>query len=858
VPDELKRRLQAVVGDVYRVENELPGGGMSRLFIATEASLGRKVVIKLLPPELASEVSAQRFQRETSLTADLQHPHILPILSAGSREGILYYVTPYVAGESLRQRLQRDGKLPEQSALRILNEIADALAYAHKRGVVHRDIKPENILLSGDHALLADFGVARALEEAGGGRLTATSTYVGTPGYMAPEQMAGERNADATSDVYALALVAYEMFTGLAPFAGKSGQNLIAAHFTETPPLLTQVSPRVSAAIAKALAKSPEDRFPTAAEFRDAISAPGNSEQRTTRIGRRPMVVASLAAILLIGIGAWRYRVTHDSDVASGRKMLAVLPFENMGPAEDQFFADGVTEELTSRLASLHELGVISRTSSNQYRKTTKSLKQIGQELGVQYVLEGSVRWEKEPKGPGRIRITPQLIRVSDDSHIWADRYDAAASDIFAVQGDVAEKVTRALDVTFGGAEEKQLAVKPTENFDAYAAYLRAQEFAANGFEPAMLDSAVALQSKAISLDPRFALAYAALARVRGNQYFNDQVASRLPAMKAAVDSALHLDPNLPEGHLALGSYYFATFDHKRAAAEFEWVALRRPNDAVVMERLAAIDARRGHYARALARDLKAVEVDPRSLSTALGPTLSYMHLGDYAGAMRFVNRALALQPESLEAQERKAQVQFSMGGDLNAARVTLRATLAHFGLARVASSFLGAFLLSSVPDTTEVAKLDRLSLADFGRSRESYYWWKIVLYDRLGQREKRRIYADSALPEVEKSLKSTPNDASNIASRAWLLAVLGHKAEALSEAERSVELMPTSRDYDWGCTVLEGQVQTLIAADEQEEAISKLKYLLSIPCGVGVPALRVDPSYDALRGNPRFMQLIA
>jgi eukaryotic-like serine/threonine-protein kinase len=830
---------------------------MSQLFTATEVSLGRKVVIKLLPPELASEVSAQRFQREISLTADLQHPHVLPILTAGSRDGLLYYITPYVAGESLRQRLLRDGKLPPNDALRIFTEIADALAYAHQRRVVHRDIKPENILLSGDHALLADFGVARALEEAGAGqRLTATSTSVGTPGYMAPEQIAGDRNADATADVYALAVVAYEMFSGKAPFAGKSGQNLVAAHFTETPKPLTGIPVRVAAAIARALSKSPDDRFPTAVEFRNAIAAPASTESGG---GKRRIAIlsAALAAILLIALGAWRFAGAR-APAADSRKMLAVLPFENLGQPEDQFFADGVTEELTSRLASLHELGVISRTSSNQYRKTTKSLKQIGQELGVQYVLEGSVRWEKTASGAGRIRVTPQLIRVSDDSHVWSERYDAAALDIFTVQGDVAEKVTRALDVTFGGGEQAQLTVKPTANFDAYAAYLRAQQFAEQVFEPAMLDSAIALDEKAIALDPKFALAYASLARVRGSQHFADQKPSRLTDMKSAIESALRLDPDLPEAHLALGNYYFATFDHERAAAEYEWLATKRPNDPTVMSKLAGIDARRGHYAKALARDLKAVELDPRSASTALAPMLAYYHLGDYEGAMRSVERSLALEPGSLEGQERKAQAQFEIGGDLEAARVTLRATVAQFGVARVAVSFLGPFLLPWVLDTGEVAKLDRVTLKDFGGSREHYYDWKVDLYDRLGRLDKRKVYADSLLHEIELDLKASPNDFGNIGYRAGTLAELGHDAEAVSEITRAVAMMPLTKDYDWGCTMLQNEAWVLAYAGHAEEAITKLSFLLSVPCGLTVPGLRVNPMWDRLRGNPRFRKLVA
>src|SRR5215472_4116222 len=276
--DALRARLESSLGDAYRIERELPPGGMSRLFLATERSLNRKVVIKLLPPEYASEVSAARFQREVTLTAQLQHPHILPIFAAASKGGLLYYVMPYVEGESLRQRLTRDGRLPVSTAVQILREIADALARAHEAGVVHRDIKPENILLQRDHALLADFGVARALHEAtGGARLTDTGTGLGTPAYMAPEQLAGDRNVDARADVYALAVVGYEMLAGTAPFAGPTPQAVAAAHFASAPRPLTQLRPDVpqwlSGAIGKALAKEPGQRFATAADFRDALTA---------------------------------------------------------------------------------------------------------------------------------------------------------------------------------------------------------------------------------------------------------------------------------------------------------------------------------------------------------------------------------------------------------------------------------------------------------------------------------------------------------------------------------------------------------------------------------------------------------
>ncbi len=314
---ELKSQVQHVLGDYYRLDEELTGGGMSRLFIATEVSLNRRVVVKVLPPEWASEVSEARFKREMEVAALLQHPHILPVLAAGARTGLLYYIMPYVAGESLRARLQRDGALPVADAQRILTEIADALAFAHERGVIHRDIKPENILLEGHHAVLADFGVARALLEArtGSQRLTNTGSSVGTPGYMSPEQVAGDSD-DASADVYALSVVGYEMLAGAPPFTGASAQAVLRAHLSEPPPLLRAVRPdcppALELAIARSMSKEPRERFASAAEFLSAVSdSNGSGRQRRVAIPRRTVAVL-LGAVALVALAYWPSRPTQD------------------------------------------------------------------------------------------------------------------------------------------------------------------------------------------------------------------------------------------------------------------------------------------------------------------------------------------------------------------------------------------------------------------------------------------------------------------------------------------------------------------------------------------------------------------
>src|SRR2546422_1079030 len=352
---DLLARLQAAVGDAYRIEKELGGGGMSRLFLATEASLHRQVVIKLLPPEFANEVSATRFRQEIEVAAHLHHTNILPVLTAGAKDNLLFYVMPFVSGESLRHRLTREGKLPVADAVRILHEVADALSHAHAEGVIHRDIKPENILLLGTHAVLTDFGVARALAESrSGGRLTDTGLALGTPGYMSPEQAAGDRNVDARADVYALAVVGYEMLAGFPPFAGPTAQALIAAHLTATPKPLTDARPEaplaVVNAIARALAKDPNARLRTAAEFRDSVEgAVARSGARVPR--RRAGLVAAAAAIIAVALGGALMSRSRGAVVGVDPKVVAVFPFRVAGAeAALSYLREGMVDLLAAKL----------------------------------------------------------------------------------------------------------------------------------------------------------------------------------------------------------------------------------------------------------------------------------------------------------------------------------------------------------------------------------------------------------------------------------------------------------------------------------------------------------------------------
>ncbi len=514
--DALRGRLQAVVGDVYRIERELPAGGMSRLFVATERSLSREVVIKVLPPELTSEVSAARFQREMSLAAHLQHPHVLPVLSAGSRDGLLFYVMPFVPGESLRDRLRRETRLPIGDAVRILSEVADALAYAHDRGIVHRDIKPENILLEADHAVLADFGIAHAVAgserlASGEYRITATGMTVGTPGYMAPEQAVGDVAAvDARTDVYALAVVGYEMLVGTPPFAGQSPRAVIAAHLTERPSAVRTVRadtpPAVSVAIDRALSKDPADRPATAGEFRRALGElhTKSAPHRGRRSRRTHAALAAMAAtVAAAGWAAWSR--WHHPPPALSNASVAVLPFAPAGSPSIGYLGAGMVDLLSTTLdgaGDLHSVDPRAVLASAAHVTPAKldidGARAIAQHLGAGLFVLGTV-----VDNGGRLRVSATLYDGASTNGIVRASVDGDTSDVFGLVDRLAAQLLAGRR-SGPSARITQLASVTTRSLPALKAYLEGETYLrANTFEPA-----VGAFHRAIAADSTFALAY--------------------------------------------------------------------------------------------------------------------------------------------------------------------------------------------------------------------------------------------------------------------------------------------------------------------------------------------------------------
>jgi serine/threonine-protein kinase len=857
----LHDELQQALGDAYSVERELPAGGMSRVFLAVERSLGRKVVIKVLPPELASGVSTARFEREVTLTAGLQHPHILPVLAVGACQcGLSYYITPFIEGHTLRDRLSREGALPIADATDILRELAGALAYAHSRGVIHRDVKPENVLLSGGHAVLADFGIARAVEQvAQSDRLTVTGGSIGTPGYMAPEQLVGSAALDARVDVFALGVVGYEMFAGRTPFSGNTPEMLAAAYFTEPSVPLQKVRPEtptaIAQAIARALARSPQERFPSASEFRDALGRA--SAGGVPLVGSRWLTTAAVASALLVAVLGWTIWPGPREVDAPGRKTRAVLPFKNLGPPEDAYFADGITEEVTSRLASLSGLGVISRTSADHYRNSTMPLRDIAQELGAEYVLEGSVRWERDAGGKGRVRVTPQLIRVSDDSHLWAQRYDAELSGVFEVQARIAERVARELAIALRGSERAHLDAHPTGSMEAHDSYMRAEQLRMRaGTHPPSLARAVELYEGALEADPEFALALAKLAitHVTLYQKWSDRREERLVLARRAADSALRVDPTLPEASLALGRYYEMRGQLDSALAAFALAERGRPNDAGMLTSTGIALARRGRWPEALAKVQRAAELDPRSVEANLAAAEAFGLTRDYPAAMRYAERAIAADSDAVDPHHIKAQLLVLLGNRA-ASTETVRRAIVRLGAERVAAS--EGFNRMPLPlDSADVEVLERVRPSAFQNNQILYLYWRMLLFD-YRRPELAQVYADSLLHAGGRLIQDRSQDYQLHGGLAWINAMLGRHDVAVAEARRTMELMPITRDaVEWGEAVRRA-AGIYVRAGRMDDAVDALEQLLGAPSWISVAALRTDPQWAPLRGHPRFERLL-
>ncbi len=608
------QRIRELLAPTYTIDRELGRGGMATVCLAQDTKHERVVALKVLHPGLAESMGPERFLREIKVVARLNHPHILPLFDSGEIEGFLYYVMPYVEGESLRERLERENHLPVDEAIRHAFSIASALDYAHRQNVIHRDVKPENVMMYEGEAMVMDFGIAKSVIESGERSITQSGALFGTPAYVSPEQAAGAGHVDGRADQYSLGVVLYEMLAGERPFAGSTELEAFAKRFKETPtPIrkLREDAPEaVEAALTKAMAPDPNARYDSIGQFAQAIAAGAGPSPSAIHTIPRPTVSAA--------------------------KSVAVLPFTNMSAdADNEYFADGIAEEIINALTKVQALRVASRTSSFAFKGKNEVIGEIGRKLKVSTVLEGSVR-----KVGNKLRITAQLINVADGYHLWAEQYDREMEDIFAIQEDISQAIVKSLRVILSEGEKLAMGKVRTIDVNAYDYYLRGRQFF-HQHRRKSLEYAVQMFEKAIEIDPSYALAYASTA-VASSLLFTYFDMRAVNSVRADVASrkALELAPDLADAHLAR-----------------------------------AIALRLGEHADDADPEFEAaIKLDPKLFDAFYFYGRARKYQGRYAESVKLLERAAQLQPEDFQAPAFLGGAYAGMGMRAEAAAARRRA----------------------------------------------------------------------------------------------------------------------------------------------------------------------------------------
>ena len=713
---------------------------MATVWLADDLRHDRQVALKLLHPELASSLGADRFLREIRIAARLQHPHILTVLDSGAAAGpkggpeLLWYTMPYVEGETLRSRLAREGQLPLADALRIARDVAEALDHAHAHGVIHRDIKPENILLSPGHALVADFGIAAALQSpTDDTRLTETGVVLGTPHYMSPEQAAGERALDRRTDVYSLGCVLYEMLAGEPPFTGPTQQAILAKRLSAPTPrvgTVREVPPQVDEAVTRALARAPADRYGTTAELAAALDAPATTGRASrARWRSRALVAGGLVATLVGAAVALGGRTTQRHDDA-GPASAAVLPFVDLSPSKDQeYFSDGLTDELITSLSKIEGLRVAGRTSSFQFKGRNPDVRDVGRRLGVGAVLEGSVR-----RAGDRLRVNAQLVSAHDGYQLWSESYDRNPEDVFAVQEEIARAIVAALRVRLGAATDSALGARPTKDLDAYDLYLKGR-YAWNQRTGASLHQAASWFGQAVARDSGFTRAWAGLADsyLLLPAYTGEPQEEAWGRARDAARRALAADPDLADAHtsMAYGTMLYE-WDWAGAEASFRRAIAANPNYPTAHHWYADFLAGRGRLDEALEQMQEARRLDPLSLIVNAELAWVYYLMQRPAQAEGQIRQALQLDPNFSHAWFIQGMILIQQHRPREAV-ASLEKAVQLGGFANHVSSALAA-AYAAVGDSTAARRI----LEDFERraSREYVSSFSIaVIHTALGER---------------------------------------------------------------------------------------------------------------------------
>jgi serine/threonine protein kinase/Tfp pilus assembly protein PilF len=879
VPDKQWR-----LGD-YEILDEIGRGGMGVVYLARQRHPKRIVAVKrVLDYHADSRETLSRFRREADAAASLDHPNILPIYEVSeSEDGLPFFSMKFAAGGSLR-KVGRALCAKPRECVQLMAKVARAVEYAHSRGILHRDLKPGNILLDGrGEPLVSDFGLAKWLDP--NKDLTKSLTSFGTPGYTAPEQAEGKA-ADLTpaADVYSLGAILFELLTGRPPFLGDNALSVIRQAAETSAPKLRSLAHShdrdLETICARCLERDPKARYQSAGDFatdlerwlegRPIVARPISVPTRLGRWSRRnPKLIATGVACLLVGAAViWFFRaeLVRMPPFEMPEKSIAVLPFENLSRDPDNaFFIDGIQNEILTRLSKIADLKVISRTSTQHYKSAPENLPEIAKQLGVAHILEGSVQ-----KSGDAVRVNVQLIKAASSSHLWADSFDRKLTDIFSVESDVAKAIADQLRAHISGEEEQAIAAKPTDNPEAYTAYVRGLAYSVKTANtPGTALGAQKYLREAVRLDPKFALAWARLSSVDSRGYLNTNlqptVALREEARQAA-ETALTLQPNLGEALIAKGYYHYGCLkDYDTAVRYFEQARQLLPNNSQIRELLAYVTRRQGQWDRSESYFNEAERLDPRNLNILRQHAVSYACLSRFPEALRKLEQVLDITPDDVQALAAKAAVA-QAEGDLPQAAALLAPL--HPGAddtynleTQVYQAILERRPALAIARLKEILTKPEPALGFYNGELLFWLGWaQEVGGDRAGAQESWR----QARSELEPLLKEQPENYSLICDLALTYMGLGDKAAALALAERAMATNPIEKDAFNGPIPIETLALITTRMGEPDRAIAALQKLLSIPYESAwarsarlTPALlRLDPIFDPLRNDPRFQEL--
>jgi len=869
----------------YQILEEVGRGGMGVIYRARQRHSGRIVALKrVLTYHADSHETLARFRREAEAATSLDHPNILPVYEVSETEdGLPFFSMKFATGGSLRT-VAAGLREERREYVRLMAKITRAIEYAHTQGILHRDLQPGNILLDArGEPMVSDFGLAKWLDEESD--LTRTLTTFGTPGYIAPEQAQGAHFSSA-ADIYGLGAILFNLLAGRPPFIGANALSVIQQAAATPAPKLRSLVPsldrNLETIVARCLERDPEARYQTAGglaedlerwlEGRPIIARPVRAPARVFRWSRRnPILASAVAACLLLGlVVGWLVREKFLAPKAPApEKSIAVLPFENLsGNKQNSYFADGVQDEILTDLAKIADLKVISRSSVMPYKSgVERNLRKIGEELGVARVLEGSVQ-----RSGNRVRVNAQLIDAHNDAHLWAQTYDRDLADVFAIQSEIAKAIADQLRVRLSGREEQVIAAKPTDNVEAYDAYLRGLAYSLKTVNTTA--NALGAQKyfkEAVRLDPKFALGWAMLSYVDAAGYrslaLQPTVALREEARQAA-ETALTLQPNLGEAILAKGYYHYSCLrDYDTAVRYFEQARHLLPNSSRLLESLAFLERRRGHWDRSESYFNEAERLDPRNASLLGQHAVTYLHQRRFPEALRKYDQVLNITPDDVAILAEKASIA-QAEGDLPRAAALLAPLHpnADDGAALATEAYQAILERSPaqiIPRLKEIlAKPDPALGYTNGELRFLLGWAQEVAGDHAAAQESWR----QARSELQSFLNEQPENSLLMDDLALINMGLGDKAAAFKLIEQAIAANPIEKDALLGPKSIEVLARVAAQMGEPDRAIAALQKLLSIPCAsaltVPVPltpaVLRLDPMFDPLRNDPRFQKLAA